>query len=66
MLALLDALGEQQVDVLGFSYGGLIAQRLVVAAPERFRSLIVASSSVVPVPPGAFDDRPERGDKMPR
>ena len=31
LLALLDALDAEHVDVLGFSYGGLIAQRLVVS-----------------------------------
>jgi pimeloyl-ACP methyl ester carboxylesterase len=52
LLALLDALGIVRTDVLGFSTGGLIAQRLVLAAPHRFRRLVVASSSVLPVPPG--------------
>ncbi|MEV6604208.1 alpha/beta hydrolase [Kutzneria sp. NPDC051319] len=52
LLALLDALGIPEADVLGFSTGGLIAQRLVLAAPQRFRRLVVASSSVLPVPPG--------------
>jgi pimeloyl-ACP methyl ester carboxylesterase len=40
-LALLDALGIARADVLGFSPGGAIAQRLVLAAPDRVRSLIV-------------------------
>ena len=47
-------------DVLGFSYGGLIAQRLALAAPRRIRRLVIASSSILPVPPGAFDGWPER------
>ena len=63
LVALLDALGTPQVDVLGFSYGGLIAQRLALAAPERVRRLIVASSSVLPVPPDAFDGWHEREER---
>jgi len=59
LLALLDALGVAQADVLGFSYGGLLAQRLALAAPERIRALIIASSSVMPVPDDAYDDWPE-------
>ena len=49
MVGLLDALGIERADVLGFSTGGSIAQRLVLAAPGRVRRLIVASSSVLPV-----------------
>ncbi|GAA3139446.1 alpha/beta hydrolase [Planomonospora alba] len=63
LVALLDALGAGQVDVLGFSYGGLIAQRLALAAPGRVRRLIVASSSVLPVPPDAFDGWAEREER---
>ncbi|MFC7104958.1 alpha/beta fold hydrolase [Nonomuraea rubra] len=50
LVALLDALGVATTDVLGFSYGGLIAQRLALAAPDRVRRLVIASSSVLPVP----------------
>jgi len=50
LVNLLDALGIERTDVLGFSYGGLIAQRLALAAPRRIRRLIVASSSISPVP----------------
>jgi pimeloyl-ACP methyl ester carboxylesterase len=64
LLALLDHLGIARAAVLGFSYGGLIAQRLLVAAPERVTRLIVASSSVWPVPADAFADWPERADRV--
>ncbi|MFF3565917.1 alpha/beta fold hydrolase [Streptomyces sp. NPDC002574] len=64
LVRLLDALEIGQADVLGFSYGGLIAQRLVLAAPERVRRLVVASSSVLPVPPGAFDGWRERTERL--
>ncbi len=63
LVALLDALGVARADVLGFSYGGLIAQRLTVAAPERVRRLAVASSSVLPVPADAFDGWREREER---
>jgi len=59
LVNLLDALEIERTDVLGFSYGGLIAQRLVLAAPRRVRRLIVASSSIAPVPGDAYDDWPE-------
>lgn len=62
--ALLDALGLDRVDVLGFSYGGLLAQRFALAAPARVGRLIIASSSVDPVPPDAFDDWPQRAERQ--
>jgi pimeloyl-ACP methyl ester carboxylesterase len=60
LAVLLDALGVACADVLGFSYGGLLAQRLALAAPHRVRKLVIASSSVLPVPPGAFEGWAER------
>lgn len=60
LAALLARLGPHPVDVLGFSYGGLLAQRLALAAPERVRRLVVASSSVLPVPADAFRGWAER------
>lgn len=42
LLALLDQLGVARAAVLGFSFGGFIAQRLPAAAPERVTRLIVA------------------------
>ncbi|MEV6415329.1 alpha/beta hydrolase [Kribbella sp. NPDC051718] len=59
LIALLDHLELDQSDVLGFSYGGLIAQRLALRT-NRVRRLIVASSSIPPVPPNAFPNWPER------
>lgn len=65
LLALFDVLGIPEADVLGFSTGGLIAQRLVLAAPQRFRRMVVASSSIIPVPPDAFASRPPRPSPTP-
>lgn len=64
LAVMLDVLGIDQVDVLGFSYGGLIAQRLALAVPERVRRLVVASSSVLPVPADAFEGWHERTERL--
>lgn len=64
LLAVLDRLRLDRVAVLGFSYGGLLAQRLTVAAPERVCRLIVASSSVLPTEMGSFDTVPDRASRM--
>jgi 3-oxoadipate enol-lactonase len=44
-LALLDHLSLDSVDVLGFSLGGLVAQELAILAPDRIRSLVLASTA---------------------
>ncbi len=59
LISLLDKLGLPRVDLLGFSTGGQFAQRLALAAPDRIRRLIIASSSIPPVPEDAFDNWPE-------
>ena len=41
---LLDAVGHQQVDVLGVSLGGAIAQQLAHQAPGRVRRLVLAAT----------------------
>ena len=40
-LALLDALGVARADVFGMSLGGMIAQELAIAAPERVGRLVL-------------------------
>ena len=42
---LLDALGYEQVDVLGYSFGGIVAQHLARRAPERVRRLVLAATT---------------------
>jgi pimeloyl-ACP methyl ester carboxylesterase len=60
LLALLAAQHVETADVLGFSTGGRIAERLALAAPHRVRRLVVASSSMLPVPAYAFAGWAER------
>jgi pimeloyl-ACP methyl ester carboxylesterase len=42
--AFIKALGLQQVDVLGFSLGGLIAQELAIAEPRLVRRLVLVGT----------------------
>jgi len=42
--AFIGALGHEQVDVFGFSFGGLVAQELAHRRPELVRRLIIAGS----------------------
>jgi pimeloyl-ACP methyl ester carboxylesterase len=42
---LLDRLQYDRVDVLGYSFGGLVAQHLARGAPERVRRLILAATT---------------------
>ncbi len=44
VVALLDHLGIERADLVGFSIGGLTAYELVIAYPERFRRAVVASA----------------------
>jgi poly(3-hydroxyalkanoate) depolymerase len=40
----LDALGVDQVDLLGVSFGGVLAQQLAHQAPDRIRRLVLAAT----------------------
>lgn len=43
--ALLDELGEERLDVLGVSWGGVVAQELALRRPERIRRLVLACTT---------------------
>jgi pimeloyl-ACP methyl ester carboxylesterase len=43
--ALLTALGVARADVLGWSMGGFVAQRLAVGSPQRVHALILAATN---------------------
>ncbi|UII55313.1 2-succinyl-6-hydroxy-2,4-cyclohexadiene-1-carboxylate synthase [Cytobacillus spongiae] len=57
MVELLDKLGIEQVDILGYSMGGRLALTIAMLYPERVRKLILESAS-----PGILfsNDRQER------
>ena len=42
---LLDELGEESTDVLGYSWGGALAQQLTLDAPHRVRRLVLAATN---------------------
>jgi poly(3-hydroxyoctanoate) depolymerase len=44
MADLVDALGYERVDVLGVSFGGVLAQQLARTAPDRVRRLVLAAT----------------------
>lgn len=49
-IAFIRALGMQQVDVLGWSLGGIVAQGIALHAPELVRRLVIAGSTPAGVP----------------
>ncbi|GGU36320.1 alpha/beta fold hydrolase [Lentzea flava] len=66
LVRVLDEFGVERADVLGHSYGGMVAQRFAITHPSRVRSLIVSGSSVLPVPPDAFAGWTERDEILAR
>lgn len=48
VIALLDQLGLEQPDLMGYSLGGLVATDLAVLAPERVGRLVLAASHFGP------------------
>lgn len=53
LIALLDHLGIEQVDLVGNSMGGIISLCLTLAHPERVRRLVLMGTGGAPVPPTA-------------
>jgi pimeloyl-ACP methyl ester carboxylesterase len=43
--AVLDACGVERADVIGFSYGGAVAQQFAFAHPRRVRRLVLAATT---------------------
>nr|WP_259375304.1 alpha/beta hydrolase [Rubrivivax gelatinosus] len=60
IVELLDALGLAQADVLGFSFGGVVAQALAAQQPGRIDRLVLASTAYpVPADTPPLPGRPE-------
>lgn len=55
----IEALGLHQVDLLGWSMGGYVAQGVALARPDLVRRLIVAGSG-----PGGLPEQPNAPDKV--
>lgn len=70
-LAFIGALGLTDIDVLGWSMGGIVAQGVALAAPELVHRLVVAGSSPggvpdLPAPPtrvAQTTGKPDNGDE---
>ncbi|GAA1090898.1 alpha/beta fold hydrolase [Nocardiopsis metallicus] len=60
LVILADRLGLDRFDLLGFSTGGQIAQRVLLSAPDRVRRTAIASSTLWPVTDADFGPWPER------
>src|SRR3954449_7811612 len=58
-LAVVDALGLEQIDLLGFSLGGFVAQELVLLRPRLVRRLRLAGRA----PPGGPGPPPSSGGR---
>ena len=57
-VSLLDELGIEQADVIGYSFGGAVAQQIAWCHPERVRSLVLVAAlfglGAIPADPIAF------------
>lgn len=51
----IDGLGLAEVDLLGWSLGGIVAQRVAIRRPDLVRKIVVAGSSGPGVAPGTPD-----------
>ncbi|MFZ5545925.1 MAG: alpha/beta fold hydrolase, partial [Pseudomonadota bacterium] len=57
--AFIDALGLQQIDAIGWSMGGAVAQRLTLDRPRLVRRLVLAGTG-----PGGVAEAPRAPDKV--
>ncbi|KAB2896761.1 MAG: alpha/beta hydrolase, partial [Kofleriaceae bacterium] len=57
--AFIDALGLRQVDVLGWSMGGAVAQQLALDRPELVRRIVLAGTG-----PGGVAESPRAPEKV--
>ena len=65
LLALLDALEIEHTQLIGFSFGGLIAQEAAFSAPERVDSLALTCTTCE-VKPAMYPDYLARADRVER
>ena len=69
VVSFMDAMGLRQTDLLGWSMGGWIVQRIAGEHPERIRRLVIVDSAGLSAPP-AWDTRlftpasPEELDRL--
>ena len=65
-VSVLDEVGVERADVLGFSHGGAVAQQIAVSHPERVRALVLVSTSCgLGTTPGTLDPS-DSADLCPR
>jgi len=60
---LIDRYGGGRGDVLGFSYGGMVAMRVVDQHPGAVRRLVLASTTAYPDFQGDLDASPDRAER---
>lgn len=65
VLSAMDAVGIARAHIIGLSMGGMIAQEVAISAPERVRSLVLAST-VPSYPPAARQRLQERARQAER
>lgn len=61
-IAFIQALGHDQVDILGFSIGGMVAQEVALQAPNLVRKMVLAGTS----PEAGVNPHPEIFERMNR
>ncbi len=64
VIALMDHLGLERVQLAGYSMGGLLAQHLLVAYPERFTSVAICGIGFESGESGLFEDFEALADEV--